>query len=181
MLIREEIRNGRILLRCLSEEDISQDYLSWLNDEEVNQFLEVRFSAPSSLDELARYVDSINNSDTELLLGIFLVDEAGRHIGNIKLGPINFTHSRADIGILIGEKAFWGKGLATEAVALLSRYGLTELGLTRLYAGCYESNTGSRKAFEKAGFVLDARLEDYWETPDGLGENELILKMKKVG
>ena len=180
MKIKTELRGEKIFLRSLSQGDITQTYLNWLKDDVVNQFLEVRFAPPANLSELKSFVRAMNDSEFEMLLGIFTTPDQN-HIGNIKLGPVNYAHSRADIGILIGEKEFWGQGLATEAIELLCRYATSELALKRLYAGCYESNAGSRKAFEKAGFTVEAKLIDYWETADGLGESELILRMKGSG
>lgn len=179
-MIVGELRGEKVLLRSLEKADVKQPYLRWLNDREVNKFLEIRFAPPASIDELEAFVNRMNESPNELLLGIFTAEQQ-QHIGNIKLGPIVFSHLRAVIGIVIGEKDFWGKGLATEAIELLSNYAVTTLGLKRIYAGCYESNVGSRKAFEKAGFTVEAKLMDFWENDDGVGENELILRKKTLG
>lgn len=176
-MISHEIEGARISLRCLTNRDVTEVYLGWLDDRSVNQFLEVRFSAPKTLEELKKFVEKVNKSDDVLLFGIFLT-EGLTHIGNIKLGPISFIHGRADIGIIIGEKNYWGRGLATEAITLLSDHATAGLGLSRIYAGCYESNVGSRRAFEKAGFFVQARLADFWESSHQSIENELILRLE---
>lgn len=177
LMIRPEIQSSRIVLRCLSDTDVTETYLGWLHDSSVNQFLELRFAPPGTLSALRKFIKKVNQSDDELLFGIFL-REGPTHIGNIKLGPINFPHSRAHIGIMIGEKSYWGRGLATEAIVLLSGLATSGLGLSRIYAGCYESNVGSRRAFERAGFSLEARLADFWESPDGSCEHELIFRLQ---
>jgi [ribosomal protein S5]-alanine N-acetyltransferase len=87
-------------------------------------------------------------------LAIILNDE-DRHIGNIKIGPINQIHRFADIGLLIGERDCWGKGYATEALRLVTNYAFKTLNLHKLTAGCYDGNKGSEKAFIKAGFVVE--------------------------
>ena len=56
------------------------------------------------------------------------------------------------LGIIIGERDCWGKGLATEAISLVTEYAFEFLNLNRVGAGCYEGNTASLKTFEKAGF-----------------------------
>lgn len=176
-MISHEIKGARISLRCLSDHDVTKAYLGWLTDRTVTQFLEARFSGPANLEELRGFVEKVNKSDDGLLFGIFLT-EGRTHIGNIKLGPINFIHGRADIGIIIGEKNYWGRGLATEAIILLSDYATAGLGLSRIYASCYESNVGSRRAFERAGFFVQARLADFWESSHQSIENELILRLE---
>ena len=81
--------------------------------------------------------------------------EGDRHIGNIKLGPIDWLHRTGDIGILIGERDCWGKGYAAEAIALLAEYAFGTLNLHKLTASCYEPNQGSTRAFTKAGFEIE--------------------------
>ena len=57
---------------------------------------------------------------------------------------------------MIGDKAVWGRGIARRAIALISDFAFRELPITKLCAGCYVNNVGSRKAFEAAGFVSEA-------------------------
>jgi RimJ/RimL family protein N-acetyltransferase len=59
------------------------------------------------------------------------------------------------MGLLIGERAYWGRGIATEVISLVSRYAFDELKLRKVTAGCYDTNRGAIKAFEKAGFVRE--------------------------
>ena len=92
--------------------------------------------------------------DDELFLAICLQDNH-KHIGNIKLGPINLIHKYAEISLFIGDKNEWGKGLATEAIYTLTNYVFDILKLHKLTAGCYANNISSVKAFKKAGFFED--------------------------
>ncbi len=57
----------------------------------------------------------------------------------------------AEIGYFIGEP-YWGKGIATKAVALITEYGFKELDLNRIYTGVFEYNIASMKVLEKNGF-----------------------------
>ena len=57
----------------------------------------------------------------------------------------------AEIGYWIGEQ-YWGKGVATKAVELISEYGFDKLGLIRIYAGVFEYNIASMRVLEKNGF-----------------------------
>lgn len=61
----------------------------------------------------------------------------------------------AELGYWIGEP-YWGKGIATEAVKLITRYGFTRLGLKRIYAGVFDFNKASCRVLEKAGFTLES-------------------------
>ena len=152
MILSEPLETPNLLLRTLEPAGISQSYLSWLTDPEINRYLEVRFAGPMNLRDLKEFVRSVNASADNLMLGIFLKRD-GRHIGNVKLGPIDRRHARSEIGFLIGDKTCWGQGYASEAIKAVSRYGFDQLGLAKITAGCYETNLGSSKALLKAGFA----------------------------
>ena len=80
------------------------------------------------------------------------------HIGNIKLGPINFYHRTADVSYFIGEKECWGKGYATEAIGLVVWFAFEVLGLCKLSAGTYANNVGSQKALQNNRFAREGVL-----------------------
>lgn len=140
-------------LFLLTPELVSQAYIDWLADPEINRYLESRFTAHDRASTEA-YVASMLESERSLMLGIRSA-KLDRHVGNIKLGPIDSHHSLGEIGIMIGDREAWGRGIASQAIAMLSEIAKEQLGLRRLTAGCYESNIGSRRAFERAGFVVE--------------------------
>lgn len=143
----------RLILSRMQVSDVTKNYCNWMNDKEVTCFLESRFYS-HSIDSLREYVCKLQNDPNELLFAI-LLKENKRHIGNIKLGPINWIHHFAEIGLMIGEKDFWGRGYASEAIQIITEYAFDTLGLNKLIAGCYELNKGSLKAFQKAGFGIE--------------------------
>lgn len=168
-----------IFLRTLGADDASATYLAWLSDPEVSQFLEVRFSPPQTVKHLQQFIEQTNASKDSLMLGIFLHSE-NRHIGNIKLGPIDWNHSVADIGLLLGDKTQWGKGYATVAISLITDYAFGLLKLTKLTAGCYALNEGSTKAFVRAGFVVEGRRLSQWQVGDVRQDGILLGKVNPV-
>lgn len=172
MIHANPLRTDRLELRNLEPSDATARYVGWLNDPGITRFLEVRFHT-HTIESTADFIRSVNASPDTILFGLF-VDGGRRHIGNIKLGPVNLHHRRADIGLVIGDRAEWGKGYATEAIALVTAFGFHELGLVKITAGCYGANQGSLKAFEKAGFLMEARLPQHWITPDGPDDEFLI-------
>lgn len=159
MILDTPLRGDRLLLRSLGIEDANADYLRWMQDPEVQRYLESRFSE-HSLHSLRQFIESMNDSAENLLLGICL--NSGRHIGNIKLGPIEAHHLHGSIGLLIGERDTWGQGYAGEAIGLLTRHAFASLKLRKLFAGCYSVNPGSQKAFIGCGFKVEGRQEARW-------------------
>lgn len=140
----------RLLIKPLSEDSVSEQYLTWMNDPEVLKFTESRW-IKYDVEDLKSFVKNMNNSQKDYLFGIFIA-EAGKHIGNVKIGNINTQHKFADIGIIIGTKEEWGKGYATEAIKLAVDYAFTQLNLFKVTAGVYANNFGSIKALKKVGF-----------------------------
>lgn len=155
----DKIFGKRIFLEPLNHKNFSRDYVNWMQDEEVLQFLTGRTKA-YSMEELEEYVTKMNESPTNYLFGIFL--RAGNiHIGNIKIGGIDPSHRFADVGLLIGNKDMWGKGYATEAIGLVTQYAFNKLSLKKLTAGMVVENIGSYKAFIKAGYKEVGKLSGH--------------------
>lgn len=145
MRLSVPIQTSRLQLRSLTAADATERYTGWLNDPEVNRYLETK---SATLESTRQFIEACNEG-TDVLLGIFLAD---RHIGNIKL-----RERDRDIGVMIGELDCWGQGYATEAIRALTAYAFDEMGMERLIAGCYRENVGSARAFLKAGWEEQGR------------------------
>jgi len=156
VLLATPIRTSGLVLRSLDVSHAGGPYAAWMHDEDVTRYLEVRF-APPDRNALEEFIRRMNESTDNLLLGLFPAADPQRHIGNIKLGPIDPRHSVAAIGVLIGAKEYWGKGLAGEAVAAVAEYGFASYDLERVEAGFYAENEASQRAFKRAGFVEEGR------------------------
>lgn len=153
------LSNEEIFLRDVNLDDVNDRYYQWLNDPEVNQYLETRF-VPQSKEKIAEFVKDKLGNPNEILLAI-CDKRTNLHIGNIKLGPINWYHRRAEISLFIGDKNYWGKKIATLAITLLTEFAFNKLNLNKLTAGAYKPNIGSIKAFQRCGYVIEGEVEDY--------------------
>lgn len=145
-----------VYLRRLRERDVTPDYVRWMNDPVTNRFLESRLQE-QTLESVREFVRSRQDSHQDYLFGIF-IEGSDVHAGNIKIGPISAYHRRADVGLLIGEERFRGKGFAQHAIRLAMRFAFNELGLNKLTAGMYAPNEASFRAFTRAGWTLAGRL-----------------------
>lgn len=164
--------DGLIALFPLIPDRVSDAYVDWLGEPEVNRYLEVRFREQTRA-SVEAFVAAILASERDVLFGITDV-ALGRHVGNIKLGPIDRHHGLGEIGIMIGDRAAWGKGIGTAAIRRIVDIARDELGLRKLSAGCYATNAGSRKAFEKAGFTVEA-VRPAHALLDGVPEDQVLL------
>jgi ribosomal-protein-alanine N-acetyltransferase len=140
-------------LFILKPDHVTDSYIAWLNAPEINSYLECRFFK-HTFESTRAYVTSMLQSPNSLFFGI-ISHQLNRHVGNIKLCSIDPHHATGEIGILIGDRAAWGQGIATLAINAISDIARNHLKLRKLTAGCYASNVGSKRAFEKAGFVVE--------------------------
>jgi glucose-1-phosphate thymidylyltransferase len=156
--IKTHVKGERIYLRDIRMSDLQGNYPRWMNDREVVRYLESRF-ARQTKSNIREFVRKILANENAVFLAIMTENDV--HIGNVKLS-IDRIHKTAEIGIIIGEKRYWGKGYATEAIETVSRYAFSDLGLHKLTAGIYSDNIGSFKAFKNAGFHTEGfQLEQY--------------------
>lgn len=147
------IEGKRVILRRMKISDANEKYLSWMLDPDINQYLETRFKK-WDLPKLRDYVRGVLGNRRCLFWAI-IHRKSRKHIGNIKIGPVVLPHHFADIGIIIGDKSFWGKGLGTESLKLAKAYCFKKLRTHKLIAGVYSDNTGSIKIFKKSGFSVE--------------------------
>jgi len=164
--------NDTVRLFLLTPEAVSDDYVAWLADPQVNRYLESRFR-PQPRAGVEQFVADMLAGEANLLLGIHSRALDG-HVGNIKLGPIDRHHGLGEIGIMIGDRAAWGRGVGSAAIRALEAIARNTLGLRKLTAGCYASNLGSKLAFEKAGFVVEGHRKAHYLL-DGRPEDGILL------
>ena len=138
------------------DKDVGNKYKKWMNDFKIHKFTEQKYKK-HTLKDIKSFVAQKNKSKIEFLFGIFL-KENNNHIGNIKLGPINFIHKTAEISYFIGEKDLWGKGYTTIVIKKIINIARKKK-IKKLKAGLYEMNKGSKKVLEKNGFLLEGKFK----------------------
>jgi [ribosomal protein S5]-alanine N-acetyltransferase len=137
---------------------VNAAYCRWLNDPEINKYLETRFSVQTQ-DTIKMYVRQMNRASNQIFLAICL-EENDHHVGNIKFSDIDWNHKRAFLSLIIGEKGLWGRGFATEAIELMVRYGFETVGLNKIEPCCYDANKGALRLFKKTGFSVEGELRE---------------------
>ena len=142
----------RISFRTLKEGDASLEYASWLNDVDVNKYLETKCT---TVEALRDYIRQRRAAPDCLFVGMFLND-TGRHIGDIMLEPIDRQRKKATMGMLAGDKQCWKKGYATEALQLLADWAFEHLGLNEIDLSVLRENAAAIKAYQKTGYAVTA-------------------------
>jgi RimJ/RimL family protein N-acetyltransferase len=148
--------NGReIYLRAVSEADVTDRYISWLSDPQVTRYMGWR-AFPSTRADVIEYVNSQRAGDSLFLAIVRRSDDV--HVGNIHLGPIDWVHRRAELAMLLGDQAAWGRGYMTESFELVIAHAFEKLNLHKLKAGTDAENIGAIRVFQKTGWTEEGRL-----------------------
>jgi [ribosomal protein S5]-alanine N-acetyltransferase len=129
--------------------------VAYANNRNIWINLRDRFPHPYTAREGHAFIRHVLEQIPETAFAIAVDGEAVGGIGFQLLGDVERVS--AEIGYWLGEP-FWGRGIATEALAAVTRHAVAAHGLTRLYAVPFAWNTASCRVLEKAGYTLEARL-----------------------
>jgi RimJ/RimL family protein N-acetyltransferase len=152
------ISGSQVYLRPLERSDLNERYLGWMNDPEVTKYLESG-TFPSTILDLEAFYAGVTGSKQQVIFAI--VDTiSDQHIGNIKLGPIHWIHRSATLGILIGDKTCWGRGIGSEATRLAVEYGFERLNLRRIDLGVFADHESAVRCYEQVGFKAEGRMRE---------------------
>jgi RimJ/RimL family protein N-acetyltransferase len=149
------IRGEKVVLRALEATDAERCH-AWINDPEVTQFLTMRF--PVSLLAEERWASRERDPLKELELAIETTE--GVHIGNCSLGGAASVDRAGGLGIMIGDKQYWGQGYGTDTMLTLCGFGFSEMNLHRIFLHVYEFNPRAIACYEKCGFQHEGRLRE---------------------
>jgi len=145
-----KLTKKNLVLKIFLINHITKEYINWLNDKKVVKYTEQRFLKHNE-SSVKKFVSKNLNSKKNYLFGIYFKK---KHVGNIKLGPINKKSKKSDISYIIGKRKLWNKGIATNSISMVSSFAFKVLNLKTLRAGSYLSNIGSIKVLKKNGFVF---------------------------
>lgn len=114
------------------------------------------FPHPYTLADAERYLAARKAQATPTS---FAIEIDGAAVGGVGFVPgTDVERVSAELGYWLAEP-HWGRGVMTEVVRAVTEHAVRTHGLTRVFAMPFEWNRASCRVLEKAGFVLEARLE----------------------
>jgi len=150
-----DLISDKIILRRLNAED-RLALASLINNKKIWDNLRDIVPFPYTIDDAVSF---INFTKTEDPPTNFAIEYEGDLCGMIGLTRQPDVYKKtAEIGYWIGEP-YWNKGIATEAVRLITAYGFDQLGFVRIHTGIFEYNPASMRVLEKNGFKKDGIFE----------------------
>ena len=148
--VRSPFEGALVRLRAVEEDDLPA-INEGIWDPEVSQHLATTW--PQPLAGTRRWWERGREGNDH---DFVIEPHGGGVIGACSLGQIHGDTRSARLGIWIG-KPNWGRGLGTDAVRVLCRFGFRELNLQRIGLGVYETNPRAIHAYRKVGFVEEGR------------------------
>ncbi len=149
------IETERLVLKPLSLDHLTQQYVDWLNDKEVYKYLET--GGDYTIELLSDYLTDVVNKD--IYFWAIHLKNNNTHIGNIKIDPVNTRHNFAEYGIMMGEKGEWGKGYAKEASKEVISHCFKNLNIRKINLGVVAENEVAYHMYKKLGFAVEGILK----------------------
>jgi RimJ/RimL family protein N-acetyltransferase len=127
----------------------------YANNRKVSINLRDRFPYPYTARDARNWLDVVVDQKPRT---DFAIDVAGEAVGGIGFTPQHDVERRsAEIGYWLGEP-FWGRGIATEALIVVSEYAFSIFDLWRVFAHEFDWNGASGRVLEKGGYEFEGRL-----------------------
>jgi len=150
------LRGRRIGLRAVESDVEREIWRGWINRPDVMEGMDRAVVASAA--EHRRYVDEAVAASLAVFYGIEPLEQP-QLVGIVWLWDVDRLGGRAEVRIVIGAPAARGRGYGTDALDVVAADAFGRLGLRELYAYVHAGNEASRRAFERAGFALEATLQ----------------------
>jgi RimJ/RimL family protein N-acetyltransferase len=148
----------KVCLRAYKAEDIPLA-TAYVNDKELKKFLAPNIPFPMSLWEEEVWIKSQkDNKNGEFNFAIEDL-KTKQYIGGCGIQTVNWLTRVAVIGIMIGDKEYWGKGYGTDAMKVLIKFIFEDMNINKIRLNTFSFNERAIKCYEKCGFKVEGVLK----------------------
>lgn len=153
------ISNGEIAFKEFSENDEELlTYISWCRDmNNIKMIGRLEYLLSMNPENIYKYVKTLNDSQNDSFFKVYIGNDFA---GTFKIGHIDWRLGTGDVGIMIGNSLFRGKGYSTKIVKLGIQYAFDILNLRRLTGGCYSTNVAMCQCFKNCGFLQEGEARE---------------------
>jgi ribosomal-protein-alanine N-acetyltransferase len=152
------LETERLLLRHLMMDDLDKLFVLYSDPEMRRYYPEGVLNLEETKEELEWFLNG-HPRHPELGLWATIHKETGKFIGRCGLLPWTIEDKlEVEVAYMI-DKAFWKKGLATEAAQDIVRYAFDQLNLPRLICLMDPENIASQRVAEKMGMSFEKKVD----------------------
>lgn len=153
--------NDEIKIRDIKEEDIISLF-SWSIDKTLNEHdpRPLPMNSKDLIEECNRFSEIFDskiinyNLDERQYIYFIITDKKNNPVGFVNFFSIDKDKRQGEMGIIIGDKRYWGRGIALKAVNIATEYIFNELDIDRIYIETGENNLPALKLFAKLNFII---------------------------
>ena len=172
------LETERLFLRKFTISDIEDMYNKWAKDDEIAMFM--RWDAHKSIDEtrecVEKLVNSYNNIRTYRWAIVLKVEN--KAVGSIGFHISDDYDMCADVSYSLG-RAYWNKGIISEALREILHFGLIDVGLNRIEAFHAISNPASGKVMKKCGMRYEGMARQKYKSHIGFEDCDMYAILKE--
>ncbi len=169
------INTKRFSLRAFRKRDLPS-VVKHINDRLISARTDAPIPYPYTMKDAEDWYRMIRNRARRKGSRVkeFAIDIDGEAVGCVAIFP---TGHSAGIGYWLG-RAYWNKGIMTEAIREITRYGFNKLGLKRIQAGTFPQSRASQRVLQKNGFKLEGILRKNIKKGNRYIDEYLFAKVK---
>ncbi len=156
-LVTRRLDTPRLILRPFRPGDGEAMFRNWASDPLVTRYLTWPPHENAEVSERLCALWAQGAETPSFYQWAIELRELGQVIGSLSVVRIDEATESAELGYCIG-KAWWGRGLMTEAVRAVIAYLLTDCGFRRVCARHDAENPASGRVMQKAGMVREGTL-----------------------
>ncbi|HYE83072.1 MAG TPA: GNAT family N-acetyltransferase [Clostridia bacterium] len=172
------LESERLELRRFTLNDAEAMFKNWTSDEEVARYM--RWNAHKSIDEtknvLIKRIEKYNNLGT--YHWAIVLKGTDMPVGNIVLMTSNEYDRCAEVAYCLG-KQYWGRGIITEALITVLKFGLNEVNYNRIEAYHSVNNIASGKVMKNAGMRYEGRMRKKYLSHVGFEDSDLYAILRE--
>lgn len=163
-----EIKTERLLLRRFKISDAEAMFNNWANDSDVTKYLiwQPHGSIDVTKQIINEWVDSYDNDDS-YNWAIVLKENGGILVGSISVVSKSDEVGSVEIGYCMS-KAFWHRGIMTEALTAVIKFFFEEVGVNRVESRHDSKNPHSGGVMKKSGMKYEGTLRQADKNNSGI-------------
>lgn len=167
----------KVRLRAYKEEDIPLA-TKFANDRELKKLLVTNIPFPMTNWEEESWIKSQKSNDNGQYNFAIEDIETGKYIGGCGIQNVNWLSRVALVGIMIGDKDYWGKGYGTDAMKTLVTFIFNNMNINKIRLSTFSFNERAIKSYKKCGFTVEGVLKNEI-FKDGKYYDEIIMSIFK--
>ena len=151
--------NGDLVkLRAYKEDDVERA-VEFINDEEVKKLLDSNIPFPMTKWQEEEWVKR-RKAETNFTYDFAIEDlDTGKYIGGCSINECNLKNRNCTIGIMIGDKNYWGKGYGSDALKVLIKFIFEEVNMDKIKLNVFSFNKRAISCYKKVGFKEEGLLK----------------------